>query len=88
MPDNDNRTREVIEAIARHQIVNGYPPTVRELQRRTGYHSTSAVAYRLDVCERLGLIRRVPRLSRSLTLTEAGRALAGLPPGEEGPAAA
>ncbi len=79
MPHGEDRTRAVVEAIAYHQIAHGFPPTVRELQDEVGYHSTSAMAYRLDICERLGLIRRVPRLARSLTLTPAGRALAGLP---------
>lgn len=87
MPDSEDRTRAVVEAIAYHQMVNGFPPTVRELQEEVGYHSTAAMAYRLDVCERLGLIRRVPRLARSVTLTSAGRALAGLPSEREGSAA-
>lgn len=86
MPGSEDRTRAVVEAIAYHQIAHGYPPTVRELQDEVGYHSTSAMAYRLDVCERLGLIQRAPRLARSVTLTPAGRALAGLP--SEGEASA
>lgn len=80
MPGSKDRTRAVVEAIAYHQIVHGFPPTVRELKDEVGYHSTSAMAYRLDLCERLGLIQRVPRLARSVTLTAAGRTLAGLPP--------
>jgi len=80
MPGSEDRTRAVVEAIAYHPIVYGFPPTVRELKDEVGYHSTSAMAYRLDLCERLGLIQRVPRLARSVTLTAAGRALAGLPP--------
>lgn len=87
MPRSEDRTRAVVEAIAYHLVVHGYPPTVRELKDEVGYHSTSATAYRLDVCERLGLIHRVPRLARSVTLTAAGRALAGLPSEREGSAA-
>ena len=87
MPGTEDRTRAVVEAIADHQIAYGFPPTVRELKDEVGYHSTAAMAYRLDVCERLGLIRRVPRLARSVTLTPAGRALAGLPSEREGSAA-
>ncbi|MCY3882575.1 MAG: hypothetical protein OXG61_10695 [Chloroflexi bacterium] len=36
------------------------------------------VAYRLRACERDGLIVREARLSRAITLTAEGRALAGL----------
>lgn len=87
MPRTEDRTRAVVEAIAHHQVAYGYPPTVRELMEGTGFRSTSVVAYRLDVCESLGLIERVPRLARAVTLTAAGRALAGLPPEGETPAA-
>ena len=87
MPRSEDRTRAVVEAIAYHQVVHGYPPTVRELQELIGYRSTSAVAYRLDMCEQLGLIERAPRLARSVTLTATGRALAGLPSELEGSAA-
>ena len=87
MPRSEDRTRAMVEAIAYYQVVHGFPPTVRELQDRVGYHSTSAVAYRLDLCEDLGLVERVPRLARAVTLTEAGRALAGLPLVRDGSAA-
>lgn len=86
MPGSEDRTRAVVEAIAYHQIAHGFPPTVRELKDEVGYHSTAAMAYRLDVCEKLGLIRRVPRLARSVTLTPSGRALAGLTPDSGGSA--
>ncbi len=87
MPGSEDRMRAVVEAIADHQFAYGYPPTIRELEQQLGLHSTSAVAYRLDVCERLGLIERAPRLARSVTLTPAGRALVGLPSELEGSAA-
>lgn len=87
MLGTENRTRAVVEAIAHHEVAYGYPPTIRELMKETGLRSTSAVAYRLDVCESLGLIERAPRLARAVTLTAAGRALAGLPPERDAPAA-
>ena len=87
MPSREDRMRALVEAIARHQAVHGYPPSVRDLVARTGVSSTSVVTYWLDACESAGLIVRVPGLSRAITLTAAGRALAGLP-SERGSAAA
>ena len=78
MSGREKRTRALVEAIANHQVAHGYPPTIRELQERLGLSSTSVVASSLDQCESLGLIDRVPRLARAVTLTAAGRALAGL----------
>ncbi len=66
----------LVEAIAEHGAEHGYPPTVRDLQKRTGASSTSVVAYRLAACERAGLIRRVPGRARAITLTDEGRAFA------------
>ena len=87
MSGRENRTRALVEAIAHHQVAHAYPPTIRELQERLGFSSTSVVAYSLDQCESLGLIERVPRLARAVTLTAAGRALAGLPREREAPTA-
>ena len=70
----------LVEAIARHGAEHGYPPTIRDLQLRTGASSTSVVLYRLRACEREGVIIRVPERARAITLTAAGRALAGLAP--------
>jgi len=66
----------LVEAIARHGAEHGYPPTIRDLQKRTGASSTSVVAYRLAACERAGLIGRVPGRARAITLTAEGRAFA------------
>lgn len=69
-------TRDLVEAIAQHGALHGYPPTIRELQIRTGASSTSVVAYRLAACARAGLIRRVPERARAITLTDEGRTFA------------
>ncbi len=68
------RLRALVEAIAEHGAEHGYPPTIRDLQKRTRASSTSVVAYRLAACERAGLIRRVPERARAITLTAEGRA--------------
>ncbi|MCY3919275.1 MAG: winged helix DNA-binding protein [Chloroflexi bacterium] len=72
----DDRMRALVEAIAEHGAVHGYPPTVRDLQKRTRASSTSVVAYRLAACERAGLVMRVPERARAITLTAEGRAFA------------
>ncbi len=71
------RMREVVGAIARHQALHGYAPSVRELVAATGFSSTSHAAHWLRVCEQAGLIVRAPWRARAITLTAAGRALAG-----------
>ena len=76
--------RALVEALARLRAERGYPPSFREMQKAAGFSSTSVVARRLQACERDGLIVRKARLSRAITLTAAGRALAGLPPEGQG----
>ena len=79
--------RALVEAIAEHGAEHGYPPTIRDLQERTGASSTSVVAYRLAACERAGLIRRVPERARAITLTDEGRTFAASHAGEQPTAA-
>ena len=71
--------RAVVGAIARYRAAHGYPPSVRDVKERTGFSSTSVAAYWLDACEDAGLIVRERRRARAITLTAAGRALAGVP---------
>ena len=71
------RVRTMVVAVARHQAKHGYAPSVRELRAATGLSSISEVARWLGICEREGLLVRAPGLARAITLTEAGRVLAG-----------
>ena len=87
MPGREERVRALVEAIAHHQVAHGYPPTIRELMERIGFSSTSVAAYWLEEGENLGLVVREPHLVRAVTLTAAGRALAGSPSEREAPAA-
>ena len=79
----EERMRAVVRAIARYRAVHGYPPSVRDLRKRTGFSSTSVVAYWLDACESGGLLVRERGAQRAITLTAAGHALAGVPPERE-----
>ena len=69
--------RLLVEAIAGYRTERGYPPTIRDLVKATGASSTSVVWYRLEVCEREGLLVRERGRARALVPTAAGRTLAG-----------
>ena len=58
--------------IAQYIARNGYAPSVREIQRGVGLHSTGAVHYQLRALEAAGEIRRQRYLSRSITLPTPG----------------
>ncbi len=74
------RMNAVVGSVARHQAEHGYPPTLREVKRETGFSSISVVKYWLDVCEGAGLIVRARGIARAVTLTDAGRAFAEAAP--------
>jgi len=77
----------VFEAIRGFLRERGYPPTIREIQRRCGYRTTSAVHRALSLLEEEGIIRRRPGVARGIELQEAspvpvpvlGRVQAGVP---------
>jgi repressor LexA len=54
--------------IAHYIARNGFAPSVREIQRGVGLHSTGAVHYQLRALEAAGEIRRQRYLSRAITL--------------------
>ena len=71
------RMRATVAAIARHQTKHGYSPSVRGVaggHRALLHLGGGALAPHLRAG---GLIVRRPGLARAITLTAAGRALAG-----------
>ena len=64
----DTRARAVYEAVREAVTAHGYPPSMREIGSRVGLTSPSSVKHQLDKLERLGLVRRDPRLPRALEL--------------------
>ena len=64
----DSRARAVYEAVRAAVVSHGYPPSMREIGSRVGLTSPSSVKHQLDKLERLGLVRRDPRLPRALEL--------------------
>ncbi|WP_124055015.1 transcriptional repressor LexA [Arcanobacterium ihumii] len=80
-----DRQRLIFEHIWDSIDKHGYPPTVREICEAVGLASTSSAKYQLDLIEKLGLISRDARRSRTIEVTEIGedfiRSTRGLTPG-------
>ena len=77
--DLTKRQQEIFEFIGRYAERNGYPPTVREIGKAVGLHSSSTVHAHLANLERAGALRRDPTKPRALELLVGGakRALSG-----------
>lgn len=75
-----SRQLEILRYIREYEEERGYPPSVRDIAKL--HHCSVKGAYdHILALEKHGLIRREPRLSRSITLTDA--ALRILRPDEE-----
>lgn len=68
---------QMLELIAAFIETRGYPPTYRDLLSESGIVSVNAVRDRLLALEKRGLITRIPRLARSITLTPLGKEKTG-----------
>ncbi|MGH2957260.1 MAG: transcriptional repressor LexA [Solirubrobacterales bacterium] len=66
--DLTNRQREIFDFIRRYLDRHGYPPTVREIGKAVGLHSSSTVHAHLSKLETLGLLKRDPSKPRALEL--------------------
>ncbi len=66
------RQLEVLREISEHQKSKGYPITIRELCDVMEIRSTNGIAQHITLLEKKGLVRREPRRSRTLQLTNAG----------------
>jgi repressor LexA len=64
--DMTKRQREIFEFIRRYASKYGYPPTVREIGRAVGLHSSSTVHAHLSNLEKIGLLRRDPTKPRAI----------------------
>ena len=65
-----DRHRKILEELERFQTRNGYPPSIREIGRRTGISSTSVVNYYLDQLESEGYIERDRNVSRGIRVVK------------------
>lgn len=65
MTDKD---KEMYNIIMLYIAQNGYSPTVRELCKISGLHSTSTVHNRLKKLESLGKIQKLTECPRTITV--------------------
>ena len=81
--DLTKRQKEIFDFIRRYAAKTGYPPTVREIGKAVGLHSSSTVHAHLANLEKAGLLRRDPSKPRAIELLidKAKKAIrpAGLP---------
>src|SRR5919108_1550285 len=77
--DLTKRQKEIFDYIRRYASKYGYPPTVREIGKAVGLHSSSTVHAHLANLEKVGLLRRDPTKPRAIELLvdRAKRAMRG-----------
>ena len=66
--DLTKRQKEIFDFIRRYASRYGYPPTVREIGKAVGLHSSSTVHAHLANLEKIGLLRRDPTKPRAIEL--------------------
>jgi repressor LexA len=64
--DLSKRQKEIFDFIGRYLNKHGYPPTVREIGKAVGLHSSSTVHAHLAKLEKLGVLRRDPAKPRAI----------------------
>jgi repressor LexA len=64
--DLSKRQREIFDFIGRYLKQHGYPPTVREIGKAVGLHSSSTVHAHLSKLESLGVLKRDPTKPRAM----------------------
>ena len=77
--DLTKRQKEIFDYIRKYAAKYGYPPTVREIGKAVGLHSSSTVHAHLANLEKIGLLRRDPTKPRAIELLvgKARRAVRG-----------
>ena len=77
--DLTKRQKEIFDFIRKYAEKTGYPPTVREIGKAVGLHSSSTVHAHLANLEKIGLLRRDPTKPRAIELLvdKAKQALSG-----------
>ena len=83
--DLTKRQKEIFDYIRRYARKYGYPPTVREIGKAVGLHSSSTVHAHLANLEKVGLLRRDPSKPRAIELLDkAVDAAKNVLPGQSG----
>jgi repressor LexA len=66
--DLTKRQKEIFDFIGKYAAKYGYPPTVREIGKAVGLHSSSTVHAHLANLEKIGMLRRDPTKPRAMEL--------------------
>jgi repressor LexA len=66
--DLTKRQKEIFDYIRKYAGRHGYPPTVREIGKAVGLHSSSTVHAHLANLEKIGLLKRDPTKPRAIEL--------------------
>ena len=66
--DLTKRQKEIFDFIRKYAEKTGYPPTVREIGKAVGLHSSSTVHAHLANLEKIGMLRRDPTKPRAIEL--------------------
>lgn len=66
--DLTKRQKEIFDFIGKYAAKTGYPPTVREIGKAVGLHSSSTVHAHLANLEKIGLLKRDPSKPRAIEL--------------------
>jgi repressor LexA len=66
--DLSKRQKEIFDFIGKYAAKTGYPPTVREIGKAVGLHSSSTVHAHLANLEKIGLLKRDPSKPRAIEL--------------------
>jgi repressor LexA len=66
--DLTKRQKEIFDYIRKYSGKHGYPPTVREIGKAVGLHSSSTVHAHLANLEKIGLLKRDPTKPRAIEL--------------------
>lgn len=64
--DLTKRQKEIFDFIRKYAAKYGYPPTVREIGKAVGLHSSSTVHAHLANLEKIGMLRRDPTKPRAI----------------------
>ncbi|MFO7170369.1 MAG: transcriptional repressor LexA [Chloroflexota bacterium] len=65
------RQREILSFIEQFKEENGIAPSIRQIQEKLNISSTSVVAYNLKALESKGLLKRMGKISRGITIPQA-----------------
>jgi len=66
--DLTKRQKEIFDFIGKYAAKTGYPPTVREIGKAVGLHSSSTVHAHLANLEKIGLLKRDPSKPRAIEM--------------------